>query len=1429
MLARVSRRKLQRDVYKQRHHPPNDLYLPWLCPALYKQNQPSRWITTAARGDRSSALPRVLKRKCTATSPTPRVDQRRLASAAAVEQPFRHGDAIPFEHEAQYSPRKPLLGQAYADSSHGDSSWSALGPIQPIILKESLATAPVRFRHSQTITGDLNEIHQTLLACLQLGRLDRAVALLRRLNTIYKADDPGLMSAHSDYVREVAFRVVETKDQKILKSLQKWFEVDLKKAGVAADATIYTWMLKASLQESKPKKLERTIRRYINLADDAGLRYETMTMASRVLNGQELGRITQIAPTYHQIDTDLPHDPVLDVISQSMLEDRPRDPIDQENATGYLKPTDQKGVGLDHLKKALSALSDPESLPPLDSFGGTPEEKEQQLAFARQLRLEQDTFDSAIERWREESKHIRSMGIPTALSQRTVGAMMWDWHSALVPLIEDEIRKSIDAEKNKEISSTNHERCKYGPYLQFLSPEKLSAATILTTISIMNIEDHKERGLGPRLARVVQAIGVSIQDESIAEVLRTSKQNNYWRGLSGKNRLEQLITLVKSRQGYDSRNKLVARARASLEHSAIDKVQWTSDIKVKIGALLLYQLMNVAKMEVRAKDPVSGEEVQDIQPVLFHAQQYIAGRRVGIVRFNSAMATKLSKEPVDAWLSKHLPMTVEPRPWTSCQDGGFLYHKTDAVRVKDGDRQGRKYHMIAAERGDMDQVFKGLDVLGKTAWKINAEVFNVMLEAWNTGEPIASFPPEDPPRDYPPEPAFDSDRAVRARWLNQIKSIENEAQGYRTQRCFQNLQLEVARAYLNEKKIYFPHNVDFRGRAYPIPPFLNHMGADVCRGVLLFAEGKELGPVGLSWLKIQLANVYGFDKASFEERQKFADDHLADIYDSASNPMKGSRWWLHAEDPWQCLATCIELKGALESPDQTKFVSFLPVHQDGTCNGLQHYAALGGDHLGAQQVNLEPGDRPRDIYTGVADMIKKQISDEAAQGYDMAKALDGKITRKVVKQTVMTNVYGVTFVGAQRQVRKQLEEIPHLFEADSAINVASAAVYISRKIFSVLSTMFNGAHDIQYWLGDCAGRISEAITPEQIQWIQDSDKGIQQGQSFKRKPLRKGIKNEQTAFKSTVIWTTPLKMPVVQPYRKHSIRSVTTNLQRVSINAPSMSDPINKRKQLSAFPPNFIHSLDATHMILSALKCNELGLSFAAVHDSFWTHASNVDTMNQVLREAFVEMHSEDIIGRLASEFRTRYAGSFHLVHVWSSSVTGKKIVAWRKAHSKAPKAPKSPRQSHSLHDRQMKELLDEKRRLTLLASESPQERAEGQNMKTAGAIFAESATGKELPALEDLGGYGLGEMKGERKEADDLDDPEAGPQAGEDQSVEDGFDEAEMPLEDIDPEVVEDKPQKRAAVTRRIWLWLPLDFPPVPKKGTFDVSRLKKSLYFFS
>lgn len=130
--------------------------------------------------------------------------------------------------------------------------------------------------------------------------------------------------------------------------------------------------------------------------------------------------------------------------------------------------------------------------------------------------------------------------------------------------------------------------------------------------------------------------------------------------------------------------------------------------------------------------------------------------------------------------------------------------------------------------------------------------------------------------------------------------------------------------------------MDFRGRAYPIPPNFNHLGNDLSRALLLFDEPKALGKTGLKWLKIHLANVYGFDKGTFDERLRFVDNNTSKIRASVANPFGNepdNNWWTKAEKPWLCLAVCKELVDAVDSSSVDEFLSRMPVHQDGSCNG----------------------------------------------------------------------------------------------------------------------------------------------------------------------------------------------------------------------------------------------------------------------------------------------------------------------------------------------------------------------------------------------------------------------------------------------------------------------------------------------------------------
>ena len=1030
----------------------------------------------------------------------------------------------------------------------------------------------------------------------------------------------------------------------------------------------------------------------------------------------------------------------------------------------------------------------------------------------RQRRLEKDTYESAISRWREESAREKKLGFSRSLGRTSIGALMWEWHEALVPAIKEEVQKANEADSKAVKTAYEKELCQYGPFLQFFSPEKLSAATILSTMTKMATDKTLHNGI--KLGPLVGEIGKSVQDESLAEAMLVEAQRNH-KGFKIKSRLLRATRGART-QG---RQKFLHIHPGEGRLELLESLKWSQRIQVKIGSVLLSRLIEVANIDV-VSTREDAPRIKQRQPAFFHGFRFENGKRCGVVQLNKAVIEKLAKEPVNSVLLKNLPMVVEPRPWTGFRDGGYLEHCTPVLRIHSG-TLGRHYGVVASENGDLDLSFAGLTVLGKTPWRVNRPVFETMLEAWNTGDAIAKIPALDPvvERPPPPEPSntVNDHAAQRLKWLKQLKAIENYKSGLRSNRCFQNFQMEIARAYVDQT-FYFPHNLDFRGRAYPISPLFNHMGADNVRGLLIFAKGKELGAAGLRWLKIHLANVYGFDKASFTDREKFADEHLDDIYDAAKNPLSGRRWWLEAEDPWQCLATCIELKNALDSEDPQRFVSHLAVHQDGTCNGLQHYAALGGDALGAKQVNLEPGDRPSDIYTGVAELVKSEISKDAAQGNATAEALNGIVTRKVVKQTVMTNVYGVTFLGAQRQVRKQLNEIRISHSGLRSKNLSEMARYITVKIFDALSTIFTGAHDIQYWLGTCANRITQSLSPEQIDFMLAENK-VEPGEAdYKRSPKVRKSFDGPTAFRTPVIWTNPLRMPVVQPYRNEHAHEVSTNLQMVSIKVQSPSDPVSKRKQFQAFPPNFIHSLDASHMVLTALKCDANDLTFAAVHDSFWTHATDVDVMNGFIRDAFIQMHSENIVDRLAAEFSARYKDYVYLASVNASSVIGQKIKAMRKSAGKNVKL--------RTNTDQLEELRTERLRCKLLASDNPKEREQGASMVTAASVFEQSANEKELIPIENLDA-GIGEMSSARVTRLEANEQLEVGDLGNAKLLDPRTDDSEFDIESHASAtrdraaVAEDEkvqPSARAKQSGLVSFWMPMTFPPVPKKVSTSI-----------
>ena len=138
-------------------------------------------------------------------------------------------------------------------------------------------------------------------------------------------------------------------------------------------------------------------------------------------------------------------------------------------------------------------------------------------------------------------------------------------------------------------------------------------------------------------------------------------------------------------------------------------------------------------------------------------------------------------------------------------------------------------------------------------------------------------------------------------------------------------------------------------------------------------------------------------------------------------------------------------------------------------------------------------------------------------------------------------------------------------------------------MLSCIGDLFSGAKDIQDWLTASARLISKSIPPKRMERARERAEKDAKRPSAKGKSRNVELKKEMM---SSVVWTTPLNLPIVQPYRKAKAKQVMTALQSVYVTDPSQAQEVSSLKQASAFPPNFIHSLDATHMFLTALACD---------------------------------------------------------------------------------------------------------------------------------------------------------------------------------------------------------------------------------------------------
>ncbi|XP_071545761.1 DNA-directed RNA polymerase, mitochondrial [Panulirus ornatus] len=624
-------------------------------------------------------------------------------------------------------------------------------------------------------------------------------------------------------------------------------------------------------------------------------------------------------------------------------------------------------------------------------------------------------------------------------------------------------------------------------------------------------------------------------------------------------------------------------------------VEWPSTVMVSIGKFLFTMIF----VKVMLWNPLLSKK--HAYPVLYEVERVKGYRVVDEIKPSPSLVELYQKaaKPTLTFESIVSPMVCPPIPWVSTKIGGYLLNDAKIVRLPYSAHL-QKQRMEECGNQQLYPVMDSLNQLSTIPWRINKPILDIIIQLFN-GKGCDELDIPQPPSECPEPQKIQSGMSK-----SEIHKIRRQRLEYEQKKgemhslwCDALYKLSLAH-HFRDRVFWFPHNMDFRGRVYPCPPHLNHLSSDVFRSVLKFARGEKLGPNGLRWLKLHLANLTGFVKRdSVEDRIKYCEDVLEDIFDSADKPLTGRRWWTKSDEPWQTLAACMELAAALRSDDPADYVSHLPIHQDGSCNGLQHYAALGRDKIGAVSVNLAPSRVPQDVYSAVAALVEKERVKDADLGHEIARALQGHVKRKVIKQTVMTTVYGVTRYGARLQIEKQLKALDN-FPPEQRW---AASHYLVNKTFFCLEKMFTATKEIQTWFTDCAKIVSETCG-ENLEYV------------------------------------TPLGLPVVQPYSRHVGNQASVTKLPTSFSMDSYMRP-NVMKQKNAFPPNFIHSLDSSHMMLTSLYCQQAGITFISIHDCFWTHASSVDIMNKICREQFVALHKEPILDDLSKFLQRRFRVSY--------------------------------------------------------------------------------------------------------------------------------------------------------------------------------------------
>lgn len=412
---------------------------------------------------------------------------------------------------------------------------------------------------------------------------------------------------------------------------------------------------------------------------------------------------------------------------------------------------------------------------------------------------------------------------------------------------------------------------------------------------------------------------------------------------------------------------------------------------------------------------------------------------------------------------------------------------------------------------------------------------------------------------------------------------------------------------------------DYRGRVYYQEPFLEYQGSDIARSLFLFDEAKAVTKEGFKWLLIHAAGCHNMsysikdlksmtewvfttdyikhlrkegldtislDKMTLEDRELWARKNLHTLIGLAER----NEIIPAAEKPYALLAVCHELKGYNDNPKGYR--SRLPIPIDGSNNGWQHLAAMSKDKQAGTLVSLTPSKLQQDFYVAVAkDLIQLMPS-----WFEERKIPMKHVRKGIAKRGSMTRAYS----AGKTRIAKNMYDDCHVEGYTVKYNIGESDTEI------LAANLIKAINQV------CAGPLKTT------------------------KYLQKIAEHELNNGRKVLEWMTPSGFPVIyKAYLQHerkqrgTIKGIVGNkdgrvmhVVRVDVLTKDTHEKVPCRRSFaSGISPNFVHSMDAAHM---ANTINAFSGTFAAVHDSFATHASEVPFLQEVTKRTFIAQYDVD-------------------------------------------------------------------------------------------------------------------------------------------------------------------------------------------------------------